>query len=294
VAAEARSAGRLSLPDAPAATGGSAAITVIKPRPGWQTINFRELWQSRELAYFLAWRDVKVRYKQTALGIAWAVLQPLLAMLIFTLFLGRLAKVPSNGIPYPLFVFVGLVPWTYFANAASNAGGSLVANEKLVSKVYFPRLIIPLASVIASLADLAFGFVILVILLLVFGVVPTAAVLLVPALVVFAALAALAVGTWLSALDVHYRDVRYAIPFLIQIWLFATPVVYPASLVPEKFRFLMGLNPMSGVVEGFRWALLGQEAPGPLLWVSVAVTFVVLVSGLFYFRRLERTFADVI
>jgi homopolymeric O-antigen transport system permease protein len=237
---------------------------------------------------------VKVRYKQTALGVAWAVLQPLLAMLIFTVFLGRLAKVPSNGLPYPLFVFVGLLPWTYFANAAGNAGSSLVTNEKLVSKVYFPRMIIPLATVIASLADLAVGFVILVILLLVFGIVPGPAIAFVPLLVVFAALTALAVGTWLSALDVHYRDVRYAIPFLIQIWLFATPVVYPASLVPQQFRFLLGLNPMSGVVEGFRWALLGQEAPGALLWVSVLVTFVVLVSGLFYFRRLERTFADVI
>jgi lipopolysaccharide transport system permease protein len=274
---------------------GRVPVTIIKPSNGWRALNLRELWRYRELIYFLAWRDVKVRYKQTALGVAWAVLQPVLGMVIFSVFFGRLARMPSEGVPYPLFAYAGLLPWTYFANAAVNAGGSLVANTNLVSKVYFPRLVIPLAAVVVGLIDLAIGFLILIVLLLIFGTVPGPAVALLPLFIVLAVATALGVGVWLSALDVEYRDVRYAIPFLIQVWLFATPVVYPASLVPEKWRILFGLNPMAGVVEGFRWALLGtNDAPGPLVAVSALVAAVVLASGLMYFRRMERGFADVI
>ncbi|MBI4494134.1 MAG: ABC transporter permease [Chloroflexi bacterium] len=270
-------------------------ITVIEPTHGWRALDVAELWRYRELIYFLAWRDVKVRYKQTALGVAWALLQPLLAMAIFTVFFGGLARMPSDGLPYALFAYTGLLPWTYFANATTNASGSLVANSNLISKVYFPRLVIPLAGVAGGLVDLAIGFGMLVVLLVLFGVAPSANVVFLPLLVGLAVLSALSVGIWLSALDVQYRDVRYAIPFLIQVWLFATPVVYPASLVPEAYRPLYGLNPMAGVVEGFRWALLGHTAgPGPLLGVAVAVVLVLLVSGLFYFRRMERGFADVI
>jgi lipopolysaccharide transport system permease protein len=273
----------------------SQRLIVIKPSSGWRALDVAELWRYRELVYFLAWRDVKVKYKQTALGIAWAVLQPLLAMAVFAVFLGRLANVPSDGIPYPLFAYVGLVPWTYFANATTNGSGSLVSNANLISKVYFPRLVIPLAGVIASMVDLAVGLVILIPLLLFFGQAPSIWLLSIPLWAVLAGLTALAVSVWLSALDVQYRDVRYAIPFLIQIWLFATPVVYPASLVPAKYRPLLGLNPVSGVVEGFRWALLGRgDPPGALLLVSVTVFFVTLISGLFYFRRMERQFADII
>lgn len=267
----------------------------IQPSHGWRALDLRELWRYRDLVYFLAWRDVKVRYKQTALGVAWALLQPLVAMGIFTLFFGVLIKVPSDGLPYALFAYTGLLPWTYFANAASNASGSLVANTNLVSKVYFPRLAIPLSSVLAGLIDLAVGLGLFLLLLVAFGVTPTPNLVWVPAFVALTMLTALSVGVWLSALDVEYRDVRYAIPFLIQVWMFATPVVYPASVVPEQYRALYGLNPMAGVVEGFRWALLGQrDAPGPLLAVSVGVMVLTLVSGLFYFRRMERTFADVI
>jgi lipopolysaccharide transport system permease protein len=255
----------------------------------------RELWHYRDLIYFLAWRDVKVRYKQTALGVAWAILQPLAAMAVFTVFLGGLVHVPSDGLPYPLFAYVGLLPWTYFANAAVGASSSLVANTNLVAKVYFPRLAVPLAAVLAGVIDLGVGLALLFGLLAVFGVSPGAGLLLVPVFVGLTMLAALAVGVWLSALDVQYRDVRYAIPFLMQVWLFATPVVYPASLVPAQYRAVYGLNPMAGVVEGFRWAMLGQtEFPGCLLAVSTLVIAAVLVSGLFYFRRMERIFADVI
>jgi lipopolysaccharide transport system permease protein len=270
-------------------------VVRIRPSAGWRALDFGELWQYRDLIYFLAWRDVKVRYKQTALGVAWAILQPLAAMVVFTVFLGALVHVPSDGLPYALFAYVGLLPWTFFANAAAGASSSLVANTNLVSKVYFPRLAIPIAAVLAGLVDLGIGLVLLIGLLLFFGVNPAGGLLLLPVFVVLTVLAALAVGIWLSALDVQYRDVRYAIPFVIQVWLFATPVVYPASVVPEQYRAFYGLNPMAGVVEAFRWALLGRtDFPGPLLAVSIVVLAVVLVSGLFYFRRMERSFADVI
>jgi lipopolysaccharide transport system permease protein len=267
----------------------------IRASHGWRAIDLRELWRYRELVYFLAWRDVKVRYKQTALGVAWAILQPLAGMLIFSIFLGNLVHVPSDGLPYPLFAYAGLLPWMFFANAVVGASSSLVGNTNLVTKVYFPRLVIPIAAVLAGLVDLGIGLLLLVLLLLIFGAAPTLGLLLVPLFITLAVLTALAVGIWLSALDVQYRDVRYAIPFLVQVWLFATPVVYPASVVPEQYRALYGLNPMAGVIEGFRWALLGGTPfPGPLLVVSVLVSGLVLVSGQLYFRRMERTFADVI
>ena len=274
---------------------GGCQIAVIQASRGWRALDLREVWRYRELIYFLAWRDVKVRYKQTALGVVWVILQPVVAMVIFSFFFGRLAHMPSDGLPYPLFAYTGLLPWMFFATAATNASSSLVSNTNLVSKVYFPRLVIPIAAVSASVVDLTIQLALLVVLLLVFGVMPGPALMLLPPLFIFMLLTALSVGIWLSALDVEYRDVRYAIPFLMQVWLFATPVVYPASLVSENVRALYGLNPMAGVVEGFRWALLGRDySPGPLLWVSVGVVMVLLISGLFYFRRMERSFADVI
>lgn len=270
-------------------------MTVIEATRGWRALDLRELWAYRELVYFLAWRDVKVRYKQTALGVSWVVLQPLVAVAIFSVVFGRLAQLPSDGVPYPLFVFAGLVPWLYFANATSTAGGSLVANTNLVSKVYFPRLVVPLAGVFAGLVDLGIGLVLELVLLLATGVPPGPRLLIVPVLVVLMVLAALSVGIWLSALDVQYRDVRYAIPFLIQLWLFATPVVYSMSGFPERWRAILGLNPMAGIIESFRWALLGtSNLPLDLLGVGFIVVLALLGSGLLYFRRMERTFADII
>jgi lipopolysaccharide transport system permease protein len=267
----------------------------IQASSGWRALDMRELWRYRELIWTLAMRDVAVRYKQTALGVMWAVLQPLVAMAIFSLFFGLFIKVPTDGLPYPLLAFTGLLPWTYFSNSATSASSSLVTNSNLISKVYFPRLAIPMASVLGGLVDLAIGIVLLLGLLVFFGVMPGPGLLLVPGFVVLAVLTALSVGIWLSALDVQYRDVRYAIPFLIQVWMFATPVVYPASVVPEEYRALYALNPMVGVVEGFRWAILGQTAPPlEIVAVSTLAVAVVLISGLFYFRRVERTFADVI
>ncbi len=274
---------------------GSETPVRIRPSAGWRALDLRELWRYRELVYFLAWRDVKVRYKQTVLGAAWALLQPLLAMAIFTLFFGRLANLPSDGKAYPLFAYIGLLPWTYFANAASNSSRSLVANTNLISKVYFPRLAVPIANVLSGLVDLSLGMLLLVGLLAIFGEVPGPQVLVLPLLIVLAVLAAVGVGVWLSALDVQYRDVRYAVPFLIQMWMFATPVIYPTSLVPEPYRVVYGLNPLVGVVEGFRWALLGQPAVPLLALVqSAVIVLLVLVSGLLYFRRMEARFADVI
>jgi lipopolysaccharide transport system permease protein len=281
----------------PGATANGRAIgtTVVQPSSGWQPLDLAELWRYRELLYYLAWRDVKVRYKQTALGAAWAILQPLLAMAVFTLFFGRLVNVPSDGLPYPLFAFAGLLPWTYFANAVANAGSSLVTNTNLISKVYFPRLIVPLAGVLSGLVDFAIGLCVLIVLLFAYGMPPGVAVLLTPVPALFAVATALAVSLWLAALDVQYRDVRYVLPFLTQFWLFATPVAYPSSLLPEPWRTMYGLNPMVGVVEGFRWALLGKAtAPGPLLIVSVAAVAAMLVGGLIYFRKTESTFADIV
>ncbi len=270
-------------------------VTVIEPSSGWRALNVRELWRFRELLYFLTWRDVKVRYKQTAIGIFWAVLQPLLTMLVFSLLFGRLAKIPSDNIPYPIFAYSGLLPWTFFATALSMAGLSLVANANMVSKIYFPRLLMPTAAVLATTIDFAIAFIVLLVLMLGYGIAPGIAALTLPLFLMLAFMTVLGVSLWLSALNVKYRDVRYVIPFLVQIWLFMTPVLYPSSMLPSQWRLVYGLNPMAGVVEGFRWSLLGTEAaPGGMILVSTSMVLLLFVGGLFYFRRLEREFADVI
>lgn len=270
-------------------------VVRIRPSGGWRALNLVELWRYRELLYFLTLRDIKLRYKQTLLGVGWVVAQPLLTMTVFTVFFGNLAKMPSDGKPYALFVLAALIPWQLFAYALTQSSNSLVAEHRLITKVYFPRLIVPVASVLAGLVDFAVALALMLVGMAVLGVAPTRAVLAVPVFAGMAVLAALAVGLWLSALNVQFRDVRYTIPFLTQFWLFATPVAYPASLVPAGYRAWYGLNPMAGVVEGFRWALLGTDAPAPgLLAVSAAVTGAMLAGGLFYFRRMERGFADVV
>jgi len=267
----------------------------IQPTRVWSSLNLRELWQYRELLFILIWRDIKVRYKQTVLGAAWAVLQPLLTMVVFSVFLGKLAKVPSDNIPYPIFTYVALLPWQLFDRALTESGNSLINNQSLITKIYFPRLIIPLAAVLSGLVDFAIAFVVLLVMMVAYGIVPTLAVVTLPLLVVLALATALAAGLWLSALNVEYRDFRYAIPFLAQFWFYATPIVYPASLLDMKWRIVYALNPMVGVVEGFRWALLGKQSQvGPLILVSSLVVLVMLIGGVLYFRRMEDTFADVI
>ena len=269
-------------------------MVVVEPRKGFD-LRLKELWNYRELLFILVWRDIKVRYKQTALGAAWAILQPVLATVVFSIFFGRFAKVPSDGIPYPVFAYVGLLPWTLFAYALNESANSLVSNQNLIKKVYFPRLVIPLSAVLAGLVDFAISFVVLLGLFWKYGVTPSASLVVLPVFILLAVASALAIGLWLSALNVQYRDVRYTIPFLTQLWLFATPVVYPSSLVPAKWRTLYGLNPMAGVVEGFRWALLGKAAnPGHLVWVSAGMVVLLLLGGVIYFRRMESTFADIV
>lgn len=294
----------LSLPAVEKATPAEATVSEagahgtwirIEPTSGWPTLGLDELWRYRELVYFLVWRDIKVRYKQTVLGAAWAILQPLFTMLIFSLFFGRLAKVPSDGVPYPLFSFAALVPWTFFANGLTLSSNSLVAGANLLKKVYFPRLAVPIAAVMAGAVDFALAFGVLVILMLFHGAPITAHALLLPLLLALAFVTCLGVSLWLSALNVMYRDVRHTVPFIVQFWMFATPIAYPSSLLSEPWRSLYGLNPMAGVVEGFRWALLGTEtAPGPMIGVSAVVAVTALITGMYYFRRLERTFADVV
>jgi lipopolysaccharide transport system permease protein len=275
--------------------GDDVPVTIIRPSKGWIPVNLRELWQYRELLYFLTWRDVKVRYKQTALGIAWAIIQPFFTMVVFSLFFGRLAQVPSDEIPYPIFSYAALVPWTFFANGLSQSTTSLVGGANLITKVYFPRLVLPISAVLSGGVDFALAFVVLLGMMLYFGIVPTAAVAWLPLLLLLALVTALGAGLWLTAMNVQFRDVRYAVPFLVQAWMFATPIAYPSSLLDEPWRTLYGVNPMVGVVEGFRWALLGTEtAPGPMVLVSALVAVGLLVSGAFYFRRMEKTFADVV
>jgi lipopolysaccharide transport system permease protein len=270
-------------------------VIQIRPSRGWVSLKLDELWEYRELLYFLVWRDIKVRYKQTVLGVAWAIIQPFFTMLVFSLFFGRLAKVPSDGIPYPIFSFAALVPWTFFANGLSMASNSLVDSANLIKKVYFPRLAIPLATVLSGVVDFVLAFVMLLGMMLYFGIVPTIHVVWLPLLLVLALITSLGVALWLSAMNVQFRDVRYTIPFLTQFWLFATPIAYPSSLLSEPWRTLYGINPMVGVVEGFRWALLGTNtAPGPIIIVSSLAALSVLISGAFYFRRMEKTFADVV
>lgn len=278
----------------------------IEPTPGWRAINFAELYQYRELLWILAARDIKVRYKQTALGAAWAILQPLLTMVIFTVVFGKLAGLDKHidgNIPYPIYSLCALLPWMFFANSLAQAGNSLVGNQNMLKKIYFPRLVMPIAAVLSTLVDFAVAFLVfvaMIILYAVFGhpIAPTLALLALPGFVVLAFLAALAVGLWLSALNVEYRDVRYVIPFLVQFWMYATPIAYPSSLVRHKSEFLYtiyGLNPMVGVVDGFRWALLGKaEAPGAMLIVSIMSVLLMLTGGLFYFRRMEKSFADIV
>lgn len=291
---------------------------VIRPVKGWAIPNLSELWAYRELLFFLTWRDIAVRYKQTVLGAAWAVIQPFFSMVVFSIFFGGLAGIPSDGIPYPVFSFAGLLPWTFFANAMSQSANSLVGSANLIGKVYFPRLIVPLASVLSGLVDFAIAFIVLLGMMLVFGIAPTPAVLLLPLFLGLALITALGAGLWLSALNVEYRDVRYVVPFLVQFLMFATPVVYPASLLDQPWRTLYGLNPMVGVVEGFRWALLGAprevaafrlgeiahlpdaapllalDPPSALIGISALAALLLLVTGVFYFQRMERTFADVV
>jgi lipopolysaccharide transport system permease protein len=270
-------------------------VTVIEPSRGWVSLRLRALWRSRELLYFLIWRDVKVRYKQTLLGAAWAILQPLLTMVVFSIFFGKLARMPSDGVPYPLFAYVALVPWTFFANGLILSSGSLVSNQTLLRKVYFPRLVIPISAVASGLIDFGIAFVVLLGLAARYGVTPTSHMLWLPALVLLALVTALGVGLWFSALNVLYRDIQYVVPFLVQVWLYATPIVYPSSLVPERWRTLYAINPMVGVVEGFRWALLGTgTAPGPMMLVSSAAAVAILIAGLFFFRRMEKSFSDMV
>jgi lipopolysaccharide transport system permease protein len=267
----------------------------IRPTSGWRFLDLRELWVYRELIYFLTWRDIKVRYKQTAIGVAWAVLQPLAMMVVFTLFFGRLAKMPSEGVPYPLFAYAALLPWQLFSRTISETTNSLVTDQRLITRVYFPRIIVPTATTLAAMVDFLLALGLLVILMSVYGVVPGTAIVWLPLFVLLMVATALGVGFWLSALNVEYRDVMYTVPFLNQFWLFVTPVVYPSSIVPAQWRVLYGLNPMAGVVEGFRWALLGVgDGPSPMLAVSALVAISLFVSGIIWFRRRERTFVDAI
>lgn len=267
-------------------------LTVNRPPVGIEIPDVSVLWRERELLYFLTWRDVRVRYKQTALGAAWAILQPVTTMLIFTFIFGRIAKLDSGDVPYSIFVYTALVPWTFFSTAITQAAQSLVLQERILTRVYFPRLLIPMAAIGAVLVDLGFTFLVLGVLLLWFGILPGLAILTLPLFILLAVLAASAVGLWLAAINVRYRDVRYISPFLVQLWFFITPVGYPADEVPDAWRWLYDLNPMVGVVDGFRWAVLGAEAPGSSLVISIVVTLVGLTAALFHFRRLEATFAD--
>ncbi len=267
----------------------------ITPPSRWWAIPFGELWDFRELLYFFVWRDIKVRYKQTAIGAAWAVLQPFLTMLIFSLFFGKLAHIPSEGLPYPIFYYSALLPWTYFATALQGATSAIVDNQRVITKVYFPRLTLPLSSVLSGLVDFGVSFLMFVAMMLYYRIWPREAILWLPAFLLLAVLTALGVGLWLSALNAVYRDVKYVMPFLVQFWLFASPVAYPSSLVPAKWRWLYGLNPMAGVIEGFRWSLAGSgHPPGRLLFVSVGAVIVVLFSGVAYFQKMETTIADVV
>jgi lipopolysaccharide transport system permease protein len=270
-------------------------LIVVKPSKGWISLKLKELWEYRELLYFMAWRDIRVRYKQTVLGAAWAIIQPFFTMVVFSIFFGKLAKVPSDGLPYPIFAYAALVPWTFFANGLNQASNSLVGSANLIKKVYFPRLVVPISSVISGVVDFVLAFAVLLGMMLFYGILPTVNILWLPLFVLLIFVTALGAGFWLSALNVQFRDVRYTVPFLTQFWLFATPIAYPSSLLSEPWRTLYGVNPMVGVVEGFRWALLGTDtAPGPIIIVSTVVALVVFVGGAFYFRRMEKTFADVV
>lgn len=266
----------------------------IEPQRGWVSLELTDLWRYRELLLLLTWRDIKVRYAQTVLGATWAIIQPLLTMVIFSIIFGQLAKLPSDGIPYPIFTYTALLPWQLFAFSLTNSSNSLVGSQSLISKVFFPRLIIPIASVLPALVDFAVSFLVLIGMMFYYHIPLTTRILVLPLFLLLAVATALAVGLWLSALNVEYRDIRYVVPFLTLFWQYATPVAYSSSLIPEKWRLLYGLNPMTGVVEGFRWALLGSGRVDGMIWVSVGIIFLILLSGLAYFKRMEATFADVI
>ena len=273
------------------------APIIVRPSLGWAPLNLDDLWEYRELLYFLVWRDIKLRYKQTVLGIAWVVLQPFLITIVFSVFFGWLARIPSDatGMPYPVFAFCGFLPWQFFAYALTNASNSLVANERLITKVYFPRLVIPLSACLSGLIDFMIAFIILVGLIVYYGIVPTMALWAFPGFFIMAVACGMGVSLWLSALNVQYRDVRHTIPFITQLWFFLSPVVYPTSLIPERWLWLYGLNPMAGVIKGFRWALLGRtDALGSWIVVSAVVTLALWIGGLYYFRRMEKNFADVV
>ncbi|MBI1881232.1 MAG: ABC transporter permease [Chloroflexi bacterium] len=287
--------GQSTIAELPPLFAGETPLIRIEPSRGWTSLKLGELWEYRELLYFLTWRDVKVRYKQTVLGVTWAILQPFLTMVVFSLFFGKLAKVPSDGIPYPIFSFAALVPWTFFANGLNQASNSLVNSAKLLTKVYFPRLAMPIATLLAGAVDFVLAFVVLLGMMVFYGIMPTINVLWLPFFLLLALVTSLGVSLWLSAMNVQFRDIRYTIPFLAQVWLLVTPIAYSSSLLSEPWRTLYGINPMAGVVEGFRWALLGTNtAPGPIIIVSSLVALVLLISGAFYFRQMEKTFADVV
>jgi lipopolysaccharide transport system permease protein len=268
---------------------------VITPSTGWISLNIREVWAYRELLGLLAWRDVSVRYKQSIVGIGWAIIQPVMTMIIFTIIFGNFAKLPSDGIPYPVFTYCALLPWNYFARSLGDSSDSLVGSSHLITKVYFPRLILPISKVFAGLIDLSIAFIILIGLMVWYRIVPTAGILLLPVFIFVAMLAALGVGFWFTALNVLYRDVKFVVPFLVQFWMYASPVAYSTSIIPDKWKWIYGLNPMVGVVEGFRWALFGKTAPNiSMFLISISIIFVMLITGLYYFKRMEKTFADII
>jgi lipopolysaccharide transport system permease protein len=273
----------------------SVPVVLLHPSRGWTSLDLGSLWHHRELLYFLTWRDLKVRYKQTVLGGLWAIIQPFFTMIVFSLFFGKLARVPSDGLPYPLFAYVGLVPWTFFTNALTNASNSLVGNANLITKVYFPRLVVPTATVLAAVVDVAFALVVLFAMMVYYGIAPGLQLVALVPLTLLAGGAALGAGLWLTAMNVQFRDVRYTVPFLTQLWLFATPIAYPSSLLPERWRAVYALNPMVGVVEGYRWAVVAAHpAPIRLMAISALVTVTMLVTGAYYFRRMERSFADIV
>jgi len=276
-------------------TFSTSAVTSIRPDTRGLDLNLKELWAYRELLYFFVWRDIKVRYKQTIIGAGWAIIQPFFTMVVFSLFFGALAKIPSGNLPYPIFYYSALLPWMYFANALTHSTNTIVENQRVITKIYFPRIILPIAAVLSGLLDFAIAFIILAGMMVYYRLVPTVAVFLTPLFLLLTVTTALGIGLWLSGLNAIYRDVRYAVPFMVQVWMFASPVAYPSSLVPEKWRWLYGFNPMAGVIEGFRWSITGQgEPPGPMIFVSGVVVLFVLLGGLIYFQRMETTIADVV
>jgi lipopolysaccharide transport system permease protein len=269
-------------------------VKIIRPLDGWLPIDLKELWEYRELVYTFAMRDIKVRYKQTALGAAWAVIQPFMMMVVFTIFFGKLAKIPSEGIPYPLFSYAALLPWTLFSEGITRSTNSMITNANIMTKVYFPRLVMPISGILSPLIDFMIAFIILIAMMLYYGFVPTINIIWLPVFILLALMTSLGVGLWLSAFNVQYRDFQYTLPFLIQLWLFASPVVYPSTLLPESYRWIYGLNPMAGVIEGFRWALLGTNPPSSMIAFSFVIVMVLLISGAYYFKRMEKTYADVV